>query len=67
MEQYEFDVEEMCCGHCEDTITDAVTRVAGVSEIDANSDTETVIVAAETDMKERLQQAIRDAGFQVTN
>lgn len=65
MDRYEFQVGEMCCGHCEETITDAVSRIAGISRIDANSDTETVIVTADTATKERIQQAIQDAGFQV--
>lgn len=55
-------VEGMTCGHCEQTVEEALEGLDGVTEASADRDAESVTVegAAETDV---LVDAVTDAGY----
>lgn len=57
-------VEGMNCGHCEQTVEDAVRDVSGVERADAAHDAERVTVEG-TASRESLVAAIEEAGYAV--
>ena len=61
----ELKVSGMTCGHCVAAVTDALTAVDGVSEahVDLPSGSAEVVFAGPS--LERLEQAVRDAGYGV--
>ncbi len=60
-----YHVPDMSCGHCVDTITQAVGQVAPGSQVDVDLPTHTVTVLGATD-GDAVQAAIRDAGYSPT-
>lgn len=55
-------VDGMSCGHCEQTVEDAVEALAGVEA--AEADKETAQVSVDGDVStERLIAAVEDAGY----
>ena len=65
MVRYEFDVEGMCCGSCEDAISRTTREIDGVTGVNADSDTDTVKVIVEDTPEETVRDSIEDAGFTV--
>lgn len=63
---YEFTVEHMCCRHCESTITDTLEELDEVTDVSADSDTNTVRIAGERETEAQIKDAIEDTGFTVT-
>ncbi len=57
-------VEGMSCGHCEQTIEEALREVANVSEAHADRETETATVEGDPETA-TLVQAVEDAGYTV--
>ncbi|RRJ34034.1 heavy-metal-associated domain-containing protein [Halocatena pleomorpha] len=55
-------VNGMSCGHCEQTVEDALRGVAEVSDAHADRETETATVEGEPDIAV-LVQAVEDAGY----
>lgn len=55
-------VEGMTCGHCEETVEEAVVDVDGVSSASANRDAESVSVEGTADA-DALVSAIDEAGY----
>ncbi|MFC6965090.1 heavy-metal-associated domain-containing protein [Halocatena marina] len=55
-------VEGMSCGHCEQTVEDALRGVADVSDAHADHETETATVEGDPDTA-ALVQAVEDAGY----
>lgn len=55
-------VEGMTCGHCEQSVEDAVRSIEGVESVSADRITETVTVEGDVDTNE-LVAAIDDAGY----
>lgn len=55
-------VEGMTCGHCEQTVEDALEDVAGVTDASADRETEQATVEGDADPDE-LVGAIEDAGY----
>lgn len=55
-------VEGMTCGHCEQTVEDALSEVEGVESVSADRDAAAVTVegSAEPDV---LVKAVADAGY----
>lgn len=64
MERYRFTVDGMCCSRCVDAVREALSRVAGVDEIEASSETELVTVTTDATAKEPVQRAIQAIGFE---
>lgn len=61
---YAFKVEDMSCGGCAAAITRAVSRVAGVSAVNADPDTKDVVVEASADVsRAAIVAAINAAGY----
>ena len=61
---YAFKVEDMTCGGCAASIKRAVSRVAGVSAVDANPSTKDVVVDASGEVsRETIVAAINAAGY----
>jgi len=55
-------VEGMTCGHCEQTVEDALADVSGVTGASADRDAEQATVEGDTDVSS-LVEAIEDAGY----
>lgn len=58
----EITVEGMHCGHCEETVEDALRDVEGVESVDADNETGTVAIDGDADDDE-LASAIDEAGY----
>jgi copper chaperone len=57
-----FRVEDMTCGHCASTITNAVREVDGKASIEIDLPTHQVRIESAADAK-KIEEAIRDAGY----
>jgi copper chaperone CopZ len=61
---YTFKVEDMTCGGCAASIKQAVSRVPGVSGVDANPSSKDVVVNVSADVsRETIVAAINGAGY----
>jgi copper chaperone len=66
---YAFKVEDMTCGGCAASIKRAVSRVPGVSSVEANPSSKDVVVDASAEVsRETIVAAIQGAGYsQITS
>jgi copper chaperone len=67
MAQETLNVEGMSCGHCVETITNAVGKVAGVNKVEVNLEEKSVFVDFD-DSKislEKISTGIIEVGFEV--
>jgi copper chaperone len=55
-------VEGMSCGHCEQTVEEAIEAVDGVQSADADREAAQVTVDGDAS-RERLVAAVEDAGY----
>ncbi|MFC6723038.1 heavy-metal-associated domain-containing protein [Halobium palmae] len=55
-------VEGMTCGHCEQTVKEALRGVSGVTEASTDRETEQARVEGDADVT-ALVQAVEDAGY----
>ena len=55
-------VEGMSCGHCEQTVEEALCDVAGVTDADADRESERVTVEGDAEVS-ALLTAVEDAGY----
>jgi len=55
-------VEGMSCGHCEQTVEEAIEALTGVQNAEADRDTEQVTVVGDAS-PEQLIAAVEDAGY----
>ncbi len=61
---YAFKVEDMTCGGCAASIKRAVSRVPGVSDVEANPSSKKVLVDASAEVsRETIVAAIQAAGY----
>jgi copper chaperone CopZ len=61
---YTFKVEDMTCGGCAASVKQAVSRVPGVSGVDADPSSKNVVVNASADVsRETIVAAINGAGY----
>lgn len=65
MVRYELNVEGMCCGNREDTISRTTKEIDGVTGVNADNDTGTVKVIVDDTSEETVRDSIEDAGFTV--
>jgi len=65
MDEFKLTVEGMSCSNCEEHVTDATEGVDGVSDADADHETDTVAVTADGDVADAVERAIHDAGYDV--
>lgn len=62
-----FNVPSISCGHCVAAITDEVSGVAGVKNVNVDLGTKLVRVEAEENVaRETLTAAIKEAGYDVS-
>ncbi|MBK5219612.1 MAG: heavy-metal-associated domain-containing protein [Thermoleophilia bacterium] len=66
MDKLSFQVPGMNCGHCVEAVSTAVGQVEGVSSVDVDLDAKRVEVEGEGLAEAPLEQAINDAGYEVT-
>jgi copper chaperone CopZ len=55
-------VEGMSCGHCEQTVEEALRGVSGVTDATADREAERASVDGDADVR-ALVQAVEDAGY----
>lgn len=59
-----FTVEGMTCGHCEVSVKEEVSEVAGVTDVQVNRDDKLVTVTASDDVDlQAIISAIDEAGY----
>jgi copper chaperone len=67
MQRQTLSVTGMSCDGCEGTVESALRNVEGVSQVDADHETDSVdVVVEETVSVDTLEETIRDAGYDVT-
>lgn len=66
MPQYTIDVKGMTCGGCETTIEEAVGRVDGVDDVNADHGTSTVTVSGTTPDRDGVNAAIERVGYDLS-
>ena len=60
-----FLVPGMTCGHCTKAVTDEVSKITGVTGVDIDLDTKTVVVTATDSISwDALVAAVDEAGFE---
>lgn len=63
-EQIEYVVPDMSCGHCEKTVSEAISSIAGVASVRVDLETKQVIVEGEDLDDAVLRAAITQAGYE---
>ncbi|WP_254279331.1 heavy-metal-associated domain-containing protein [Haloarcula marina] len=58
-------VDGMSCGHCEQTVADAIEAVSGVTHVTVDRTAGTATVEGEVDSK-ALVAAVEDAGYEAS-
>lgn len=61
--QYEFQVENLKCAGCANTIKRTLLNTAGVTEVAVAVDDSRVTVSAESDIRERIAAALASIGY----
>lgn len=56
-------VDGMSCGHCEQTVEDAVRDLPGVAGVSADNEANEVVVDGDVDL-DAVTAAIEDAGYE---
>lgn len=65
MEEYTIEVTGMSCKSCERIVSDALTRLEGVSLVDADAEANQVSVQGDPRTRSRANQAIEETGYTV--
>lgn len=67
MIEAKYEVPDMSCTHCKDSIEDSLNGVSGVEEATADPDSKVVNVAYDEDQvgEDEIKAAIEDAGYTV--
>ena len=60
-----YTVPGMSCGHCRTAVTEEVTEVEGVEQVDVDLETKQVTVSGTELDDEKLRAAIDEAGYEV--
>ena len=60
-----YTVPGMSCGHCKVAVTEEVTEVAGVDQVDVDLETKQVTVSGSELDDAKLRSAIEEAGYEV--
>lgn len=69
MTHQEIQVEGMTCGHCVETVTQAVNSVQGVGQVSVNLETKQVTVDFDESLTnvDTISSKITEAGFEVVS
>lgn len=64
MIEHGYTVSGMSCGHCAQSVTEEITALAGVTEVDVDVPTGRVVVRADAALAEGdVRTAVEEAGF----
>ena len=61
----EYAVKGMTCGHCVMSVTEEVEQVPGVTGVDVDLETGSVVVRGDGFSDEAIQKAVHEAGYEV--
>ncbi|MGW0023373.1 heavy-metal-associated domain-containing protein [Rhodococcus sp. NPDC003383] len=62
--QNTYRVEGMTCGHCVSAVREEISAIPGVSEVDVNLETGTVVVVSDTELDPKaVADAVDEAGY----
>ncbi len=67
VEQRTYTVTGMTCGHCERSVREEVSEVAGVQDVQVSHETGRLVVAGEGLSDEAVRAAVEEAGYEVTS
>lgn len=67
MEELMFSVPGMTCGHCEASVRTEVGKVPGVSDVQVDLNSKTVVVHGEGLSRAAVFAAVEEAGFEVVS
>ncbi len=67
MEKYKLKVGGMSCSGCEENVENAVSKVEGVLDIDADHKNNKVDITTESENIDKVEKAIYNAGYDVEN
>ncbi len=59
-----FRVPAMSCGHCKASVTEEVSAVDGVEDVDVDLDTKLVVVRGRGLDEAKVREAIEEAGYE---
>ena len=60
-----YNVTGMTCGHCAAAVTEEVSAVPGVTEVEVSVETGTVVVRGDGVSEEQVRAAVDEAGYSV--
>lgn len=61
-----YTVEGMTCGHCVASVTEEITQIAGVSDVEVELSTGEVTVTSDAELDvESVRAAVDEAGFEL--
>jgi copper chaperone CopZ len=58
-----YNVPDMTCGHCVNSVTEEVRKVNGVDSINVDLDTKLVTISGDDLNDAQLREAIKEAGY----
>ncbi len=68
MSQSTYTVTGMTCGHCASSVTEEVSRLDGVQQVDVDVDAGKVTVTSERPLAEdEVRDAVTEAGYQLVS
>ena len=68
MSQSTYTVQGMTCGHCASSVTEEVSRIDGVQQVDVDVDAGKVTVTSERALAEdEVREAVTEAGYQLVS
>lgn len=67
VEQKTYTVSGMTCGHCEMSVREEVSEVAGVSAVEVSHETGRLVVSGDSVSDEAVKAAVEEAGYAVTS
>jgi len=66
MAQSTYTVTGMTCGHCADAVTEEITTIAGVRQVDVDVAAGNVLVTSDNSLPiEDVRAAVTEAGFEL--
>lgn len=67
MTEHHYNVPDISCGHCVNAITQELSKIPGVQDVDVNVATKVVTVGAdETVTDSQIRAGIEEAGYDIT-
>ncbi|MCG7525989.1 heavy-metal-associated domain-containing protein [Streptomyces sp. OfavH-34-F] len=62
-----YTVTGMACGHCAESVTEELERIAGVTAVTVDVDSGTVVVIGDGDVETAdVRAAVEEAGYELT-